>query len=189
METPNLVAEGVDMNVSKALIPIGAGVGALIAYIGSWSVNVEFLVILMAIDFLFGILMPLFLGKSKKAETEGKLESRVCRRGIVKKCVIFLMIYVSFLLSKVVHFDFLPDAVTTAFIIAEVVSILEHAALLGVPIPNVLVRAIKVVNDNMSRTVDSMASGTSEVKNVDLDSVKKSVITTKADKDSEKQSL
>jgi len=144
--------------MNKILLALGAGVGALIAYVDSWCAQVWTLLIIMIIDFLIGILMPVLVGKSKKNKA-GKLESDACRRGIVKKCVMFLLIYISWLLGKAANVTFLPDAVCTALIVAEVISILEHAAVLGVPIPRVLLRALAAINDRAGEGVNMLANG------------------------------
>lgn len=149
------------MNQSKIIMAIAAGMGALAAYVESWTGQIWTLLIIMGIDFVIGIAMPLFFRKSKKSKA-GKIDSYTCRRGIIKKCVIFLMIYVAFLLGKATQMSFLPDAVCTAFIVSEVISILEHAAVLGVPIPKVLLRALAAINDKAGASVNILANGGEE---------------------------
>lgn len=149
------------MKSSKIIVACSGGIGALIAYVDSWSAQVWTLATIMIIDFVIGTLMPLIAGKSKKSKT-GKLESYACRRGIIKKCVMFLMIYVSWLLGRAANVTFLPDAVCTALIVSEVISILEHAALLGVPIPRVLIRALNAINDKAGEGVNILANGSTE---------------------------
>jgi toxin secretion/phage lysis holin len=142
----------------KYIIAIIAGWGAAMSYISGWSDYVWTLLILMCIDFSIGLAMPLFANKSKKSRG-GKIESNICLRGIIKKCVIFVMVYVSYLLGKAGNVQPLSDAVCVAFIVSEVVSIVEHAAIIGVPIPQVLLRAINVVRDKTSSAVDALAAG------------------------------
>jgi len=147
--------------MNKIFVALGAGIGALISYVDLWSAQVWTLGSRMIIDFVVGTLMPLLFGKSKKSKA-GKLESYACRRGIVKKCVMFLMIYVSWLLSRATNVTFLPDAVCTAFIVSEVISILEHASVLGVPIPRVLLRALSVINEKAGEGVNILANGSTD---------------------------
>jgi len=129
------------------------------------------LAIIMIIDFVFGTLMPLLIGKSKKNK-DGKLESYACRRGIVKKCAMFLMIYISWLLGRAANVTFLPDAVCTALIVSEVISILEHFAILGVPIPKVLLRALSAINDKAGEGVNIVANGSTDKQAETLKGVK-----------------
>jgi toxin secretion/phage lysis holin len=148
--------QGKDMN--KITTAIGAGIGALTAYMESWTGQIWTLIIIMLIDFAVGILMPLLAGKSKKNEA-GKLESYACRRGIIKKMVMLLMVYVSWVIGGAVGVAYLADAVCTAFIVSEVISLLEHAAILGVPIPRVLLRALSVINDRAVEGINALANG------------------------------
>jgi len=146
------------MNTEKLLLAIIAGTGSLFAYVGTWSNQVAALGILMGIDFLVGLAMALFVGKSKKTSS-GKVESYACRRGVIKKCVMFLMVYASYTLGKVANVTFLADAVCIAFITSEAISIVEHAAILGLPIPKVLIRVLEVMKEKSGEGVDALAGG------------------------------
>jgi len=166
-----------DMNLSKIMLALGGGIGALAAYVTSWSPHIGTLLILMIIDFCFGLLTPMIVGRSKK-DPDGKISSKICRRGIVKKCVVFMLIYVSWLLGKEAGFPAIVEAVVMAFIISETISILENASILGVPIPKVILKLLKVINDKASAGIDVLASG--EVKEntaskLTLEDVKKEV--------------
>lgn len=151
-------SQGESMNINKILVAFGGGVGALTAYITSWSPHIGTLLILMIIDFCFGLLTPIIAGKSKK-DASGKISSKVCRRGIVKKCVVFMLIYVAWLLGKEAGFPAVTEAVVMAFIISETISIVENAAVLGIPIPRVFLKLLKIMNDKASAGIDLLASG------------------------------
>lgn len=156
--TKLLVVEDLSTNIPKILMAVSGGVGALVAYVTSWSPHIGTLLILMIIDFVFGLLTPIIVGKSKK-DASGKISSKVCRRGIVKKCVVFLLIYVAWLLGKEAGFLALTEAVVMGFIISETISILENAAVLGVPIPKVFLKLLKVMNEKASAGIDLLANG------------------------------
>jgi toxin secretion/phage lysis holin len=147
----------------KMLISLSAAGAVIINYIGGWSAHVWMLGILMGIDYAIGLLMPLFTGKSKKNK-RGKMESGVAVRGVIKKCVMLLMVYVSYLLGRAADVQFLADGVCIAFILSEVISITEHAAVIGVPIPKVLVRAINVVHDKTGAGIDALAGTQTDTK-------------------------
>jgi toxin secretion/phage lysis holin len=167
--------------MSKILVAIGGGVGALIAYVTSWSPHVETLCILMCVDFLFGILTPVITGRSKK-DPNGKISSHVCRRGVVKKCTIFCLIYVAWLLSSTLHAPFVTDAIVLGFIISETISILENASVLGVPIPKIFLKLLRVMNDKASIGIDILANGTvipEKEETMTLEGVKKQLISEK----------
>jgi len=166
-----------DLSESKIWMAISGGFGALFVYVATWSNHISTLVSLMIIDFLFGILTPILVGKSKKCPS-GKLSSQMCRRGLVKKCVAFLLIYVAYILSKEVGILALTDAVVMGFIVSETISIVENAAILGIPIPKVFLKLLKVMNEKASAGIDILASGeVSKINAADLtlESIKKDV--------------
>jgi len=164
--------------MNKIILAVTGGASALVAYITSWNPHIGTLLILMGIDFAFGLLTPIFVGRSKKDAT-GKISSKICRRGIIKKCVVFMLIYVSWLLSKEAGIPMIVDAVTMAFIISETISILENSAILGVPIPKVLLKVLKIMNEKASAGIDLLAHG-EVVKNdsekLTLETVKKEIV-------------
>jgi toxin secretion/phage lysis holin len=145
----------------KIFLMLAAAGAGVLNYIGSWSSHILTLSILMAVDFAIGLAMPVFAGKSKKSAA-GKIESRYCRRGLIKKGVMLLVVYVSYLLGNAADVRFLADAVTVAFILNEAVSILEHAAVMGVPIPAVLSRALNAIHDKTGAGLDALAGSREE---------------------------
>ena len=106
--------------------------------------GLQTLVIFMCIDYITGILVAGVFHKSKKIET-GALESRAGWKGLIWKGVTLLIVLVAVQLDKVIGSTFIRDAVIIGFIAKELISIVENAGLMGIPIPAVITNAIDVL--------------------------------------------
>ena len=120
-------------------------IGSGIAYaLGGWDTSVITLLIFMAIDYVTGLIVAGVFHKSTKTET-GALESRAGWKGLIKKCVTILFVIVAVRLDLLIGSSYIRDAVCIAFITNELISIIENAGLMGVPIPKVITKAIDVL--------------------------------------------
>lgn len=131
----------------KEMICMGFGVaGSAVASIfGGWDAALVTLVIFMGIDYFTGLLVAGVFHKSPKTEGGG-LESRAGWKGLVRKGVVLLIVLVAARLDLLIgDGSFIRDAVVIAFVVNETLSIIENAGLMGVPVPEVLVRAIEVL--------------------------------------------
>ncbi len=133
---------------SKETIFTAVGViGAFIASLyGGWTSGMTTLVILMIIDYLTGLLVAAVFGKSKKT-TDGKLESRAGWKGLVRKCVTLLMVLVATRLDMMIGTSFVRDATVIGFSANELLSIVENAGLMGVPMPAAITNAVEVLQN------------------------------------------
>ena len=125
-------------------IEIGLIGGLIATALGGWDVGLQTLVIFMCIDYITGILVAGVFHKSKKSET-GTLESRAGWKGLIRKGVTLLIVLVAVQLDKVIGSTFIRDAVIIGFIANELISIVENAGLMGIPIPSVITNAIDVL--------------------------------------------
>lgn len=124
---------------------IGLGSGMLTNLFGGWDVALQTLVLFMAIDwFTGGILLPAVFQKSPKSEN-GTLESRAGWKGLCRKGTTLFFVLIAVRLDLLMGTNYLRDAVCIAFIANEVVSIVENAGLMGVPLPNTIKKAINVL--------------------------------------------
>lgn len=120
-------------------------VGAAIATaFGGWGTALTTLVILMAADYITGILIAGLLHKSPKTE-QGGLNSNVGFVGLAKKCMILLFVFIAHRLDMAMDTNYLKDAVCIAYILNELLSLIENAGIMGVPIPEVITNAIEVL--------------------------------------------
>lgn len=125
-------------------VEIGLIGGLIATALGGWDVGLQTLVIFMCIDYITGILVAGVFHKSKKSET-GNLESRAGWKGLIRKDVTLLIVLVAVQLDKVIGSTFIRDAVIIGFIANELISIVENAGLMGIPIPAVITNAIDVL--------------------------------------------
>ncbi len=112
-----------------------AAIGGLMAYIwGPWDTLVSVLVAFVALDYVMGVI---------NATIKGTLSSQIGFKGLAKKVAIFFMIAVASLLDKVVPVNGAIRAAVCMFYIAnEGISVLENAGSIGLPLPNVLKKAL-----------------------------------------------
>lgn len=122
-------------------------IGGIISTIyGGWSSAMTTLVIFMAVDYLTGLSVAAVFKNSTKSST-GALESRAGFKGLCRKGMIMLVVLVACRLDMTLQTDFVRDATVIAFITNELISIIENAGLMGIPIPKVIRRAIDVLKD------------------------------------------
>lgn len=127
-------------------------IGSAIAYIlGGWDTSIITLLIFMGIDYVTGLVVAGVFHKSNKTKT-GALESRVGWKGLIKKCVTILFVVVAVRLDLLIGCNYIRDAVCIAFITNELISIIENAGLMGVPIPEVITKAIDVLKSKEGET-------------------------------------
>lgn len=99
------------------------------------SVFIDLLLIMIFIDIITGVL---------KAFSEGKLWSHKAITGYIKKIAYLCVVLVANTLDIIFRLDgILVNSSVIFLIIAESTSIIENAAILGVPIPDVLKKAFR----------------------------------------------
>jgi toxin secretion/phage lysis holin len=120
-------------------------VGSLLAsFFGGWTASLTTLLIFMAIDYATGLIVAGVFHKSPKTET-GALESKAGFKGLIRKLMILLFVLIGYRLDVAVGTTYIRDAVCIAFIVNELLSIVENAGLMGIPIPAVITEAIDIL--------------------------------------------
>ena len=131
--------------MKQAICTFGGLLGGMIAAgFGGWDQAMTTLLIFMAADYLTGLAVAGVFHRSGKTES-GALNSNVGFRGLCKKGVCLLIVLVAARLDLLLGVEFMRDAVIIAFIINELISILENAGLMGVPIPEALKRGLDLL--------------------------------------------
>lgn len=126
---------------------VGGVVGGIVATLfGGWTEGLLLLVILMAIDYFSGLVVAGVFHTSPKSPNGG-LESKAGLKGLIRKVFIIALVAVAHLIDRLIGTSYVRDAATIAFCLNEVISILENAGLMGIPIPKVLRKAIDVLRD------------------------------------------
>lgn len=113
-----------------------ASIGTFLTFIlGDWDVALQCLVIAVALDYISGVI---------KAFVNKELSSKIGLKGLLKKVGVFVIVALSVLLDKV---SGSTGAVRTLviyyFVANEGLSIVENLAETGLPIPDVIKRALK----------------------------------------------
>lgn len=120
-------------------------IGSFIASLfGGWTASLTTLLIFMGIDYLTGLIVAGVFYNSPKTDT-GALESRAGFKGLIRKFMILLFVLIGYRLDLAVGTTYIRDAVCIAFIANELLSIVENAGLMGIPIPAVITNAIDIL--------------------------------------------
>ena len=128
--------------------------GAMIANaFGGWDAALVTLVIFMAVDYVTGLIVAGIFHRSSKTES-GALESRAGFKGLCRKGGVLLLVLVATRLDLILGVDFARDAVCIGFTANELISIVENAGLMGIPIPKVLTKAIDVLQEKADEAAD-----------------------------------
>lgn len=127
--------------VCSAVGTVGSVVAGLL---GGWDMAIITLLLFMAIDYITGLVVAGVFHKSNKSKT-GALESRAGWKGLVKKCVTLLFVVIAVRLDLMIGATYIRDAVCIAFIINELISIVENAGLMGIPIPTAITKSIELL--------------------------------------------
>lgn len=122
---------------------IGAVGGVIAGLFGGWDASLATLLIFMGVDYVTGLIVAA-TGKSQKS-TNGGLSSLIGWKGLAKKCVSLLLVLVAVRLDITIGTSYIRDAVCIAFMVNELISIVENAGLLGVPLPEILTKAIDLL--------------------------------------------
>lgn len=111
---------------------------------GGWSASLTTLLIFMLIDYVTGLVVAGVFHKSPKT-ANGGLESKAGLKGLVRKCSVLLLVLVGYRLDLAIGTTYIRDGVCIAFMVNELISIVENAGLMGLPIPGVITNAIEVL--------------------------------------------
>ena len=135
---------------------IGALGGCIALALGGWDAGLHALVALMAIDYITGLVVAGVFKNSKKSKS-GALSSHSAWKGLVRKGVQLLIVYVGVQLDTAIGTSFIRSAVIFAFLASELISIMENAGLMGIPWPPMLRKALDILNEK-SDSDDDQAS-------------------------------
>lgn len=125
---------------------IGAVGGAACAALGGWSSSLVTLLSFMAIDYVTGLVVAGVFHASRKS-AGGTLESRAGWKGLCRKCATLLFVLIAYRLDLALGVSCIRDTVIIGFMANELISIVENAGLMGIPLPAVIAKAIDALTD------------------------------------------
>lgn len=132
--------------MKEGLLVVLGAVGAFVSSVfGGWDAGLTTLVIFMAIDYFTGLIVAGVFHKSGKTEN-GALSSKAGLQGVAKKIMMLLMVLVAVRIDIMTGADYIRDAVIIALCGNELISLVENAGLMGVPVPKKLQEAIEVLS-------------------------------------------
>jgi toxin secretion/phage lysis holin len=120
-----------------------ASLSSLFTYLfGGWDVLAQALVLLIALDVAAGL---------ARAFVEKRLNSSIMRRGLVRKSCYFIAIILAVLADRsVLHGAPAMRTLVISYLCAnESLSVLEHLAAIGVPLPVQLKRALEKLRNDL----------------------------------------
>lgn len=122
-------------------------VGTFVAEaLGGWDAAMQVLVALMVADYMTGVLVAAVWHNSNKSQS-GALDSKAGFKGLLKKCMILLLVWIGVLLDQAMGTNYIRTAVVLFFIGNEGISLLENLGLMGVPYPAFLRKALEALHD------------------------------------------
>ena len=134
--------------ITELLAAIG---GAIASFFVNMPPLVWILIAVMTIDYITGLICAA-MGKSQKTEN-GYIASNQAFIGLLKKGLILLVVLLASLLDMAVShgagiaFTAVMGATCLWFIASEGFSILENVALMGVPVPKILLRLLEIMKE------------------------------------------
>ena len=137
--------------MNRASKLVSAACGAVMGIYTRMPPLMVALLIAMTIDYMTGLICAA-RGRSPKTEGGG-LSSRAAVDGLLKKVALLFVVGLAVVIddtvanSAGVSFNAVTGAVCLWFIASEGVSILENAAAMGVPVPEVLTKALEIMKD------------------------------------------
>lgn len=106
-------------------------------FLGGWDTTLRVLLIMAAIDYITGVIA---------AGYNGELKSKVGFKGIAKKVVLFLLVGAATQADLAIGTNSAIREATIFFFIGnELLSLLENAGRMGIPLPQALTNAVEVL--------------------------------------------
>ncbi len=129
---------------SKLCTVIGLIGSFITSFMGGWDTGMVTLITCMAVDYVSGLIVAGVFHNSSKTETGG-LESKAGWKGLCRKCMTLLFVMVSYRIDMLIGTNYIRDAVIIGFVANEVISIVENAGLMGIPLPAAVTKMIDIL--------------------------------------------
>ena len=132
--------------MKSAICPTIGIIGGLLANaFGGWDAPLSALCLFMLADYITGVIVAAVFHKSPKTAT-GSLKSWIGFKGLCRKGVILLFVLIGHRLDAVLGTNAIREGVIFGFMANEGLSLIENAGLMGVPLPDVVVKAVDALS-------------------------------------------
>lgn len=129
-------------------------VGTMVYFIGGFDLFLEALLVCMMIDYLMGLTVAGLFQRSKKSDNGG-LNSFIGWLGISKKITSLLFVVIGVELQKMTGIVGIREGIIIALVVNELISIIENAGLMGIPVPVQLTKMIDILKQKEDETGES----------------------------------
>ena len=148
------------MKVKQVIsLVIGALTTGLLKVIGEPTQDLKILLLLMVIDLIVGFTVSAVWHKSSKTKS-GKVSSKVMFKGIVKKILTLVLVVLAYQIDILLGYNVIRHIAIIAFIVQEIISIIENIAITGIKAPDIITMALDVlersVKDEFSNSGKSL---------------------------------
>lgn len=128
--------------------------GACLYLVGGFDLFLEALLMLMVIDYILGMTIAGVFHRSPKS-CNGGLNSNVGFLGLFKKVTGILFVVIAVEMQKITGIPGVREGVILALTVNELISIIEHAGVMNLPVPKVLADMVDILRDKEEEVEES----------------------------------
>lgn len=133
--------------------------GAMVQMLGGWDSALQLLCVVMASDYMTGIICALVWKKSPKSD-DGSFNSKASLKGLLRKAGILLAVLIAYQLDNMAGTKFVRTSVIMFFTANDGFSVIENLGIMGLPMPKTMKNAFELLRQRgESGNEDSTASG------------------------------
>ncbi|MDD2417977.1 MAG: phage holin family protein [Oscillospiraceae bacterium] len=139
-------------SICYGVLGILAAMGGMVAQaLGGWDEALRMLCIIMAMDYITGIICALVWKKSPKS-SDGSFNSRLSLKGLLRKAGIFLAVLIAYQLDSVAGTEFIRTSAILFFIANDGLSVIENLGIMGLPMPSSIKNAFEILRKKSEET-------------------------------------
>jgi toxin secretion/phage lysis holin len=133
--------------IKNGVLAIFSVVGTIVTNaLGGWDDPMKLLAVLMAADYITGVMVAGLWKKSNKSES-GALDSRAGFKGLARKGAILLVVLVGHHLDLAMGVNYVRNGVILFFAGNEGLSLLENLGLMGIDYPDTVKKMFQVLQE------------------------------------------
>ncbi len=129
--------------MKQAICTMAALVGAAFSWaFGGWDAAMAALTVCISVDYISGSIVALVFHRSSKSAS-GAYNSSYGLKGLCKKGLMLLFVLVAVQIDRLLGSEYVRDAVCIGFSVNEILSIIENLGLAGIPMPDIIIKALE----------------------------------------------